>query len=161
MTSIKWGTLSTCPALTSVTIPASVTSIEGYAFVDSPALAEMRVEATVPPAIDGEFPVFDDVDKSIPVYVPTGSIEAYRMAEYWDEFTNFQPIEGSGIAAPSPAESITVQGGEVHINMAGIDAVQVYDLQGHQVLRTTERCFALPQGIYIIKVGDEAVKVSL
>ena len=32
------------------------------------------------------------MDKTIPVYVPAGSVEAYQSTQYWNKFTNIQPI---------------------------------------------------------------------
>ena len=37
---------------------------------------------------ENEFKTFEDVDKSIPVYVPAESVSNYQSAEYWNEFTN-------------------------------------------------------------------------
>ena len=162
VTNIEIYTFSRCESLTSVTIPGSVTSIGNMAFTDCSSLMEVKVEAVVPPTIETLW-AFNGVDKSIPIYVPAESIEAYRMAEYWSEFTNFLPIEGesTGIASPSLSESIIVKDGEVHLNLPGTFEAQVYDLQGRHVLSTTETSFALPQGTYIIKIGDEAVKVAI
>ena len=39
-----------------------------------------------------DYYAFAGVDKSIPIYVPLGSIEAYRSAKYWNEFTNILPL---------------------------------------------------------------------
>lgn len=157
VTSIGFGAFAYCTTLASVAIGNGVTSIGDYAFGGGTALDSLTCRAAVPPAV--EYGTFNKVDKSIPVYVPAGSIEAYRTTEYWDEFTNYLPLPDvtTGIAAPSLAKSITVKDGEVHINIIGMDEVQVYDLQGRHVLSTTERCFTLPQGVYIIKVGDEAI----
>ncbi len=155
VTTIKESAFEYCFSLTSVTIPNSMADLKDYAFFGCEGLETMTVHAITPP--NSSLYAFGGVDRNISLYVPAESVEAYRAASVWNEFNHIYPIEGSGIAMPSLQESITVQDGEVHINMAGIDAVQVYDLQGHQVLRTTERHFALPQGIYIIKVGDEAI----
>ena len=44
-----------------------------------------------------------DVDKTIPVYVPKGTVEAYRAANEWKDFTNIQeatgPIDPTGKTA--------------------------------------------------------------
>lgn len=79
-----------CKGLTSVTIPNSVTSIGGCAFWGL-ALTSITCEANTPPICNGSF-YFYDVDKSIPVYVPANSIEAYKAADDWKDFTNIQAI---------------------------------------------------------------------
>ena len=86
-----------CYGLTSVTIPESVTSIGECAFATT-ELTEIKVMATMPPSIIADKwglneATFKKVRKSIPVYVPAESIEAYRTAEGWSEFTNFLPLE--------------------------------------------------------------------
>ena len=93
--------------------------------------------------------------------MPAESVEAYRAASVWNEFNHIYPIEGSGIAMPSLQESITVQDGEVHINIIGMGEAQVYDTTGRLVLRTTETRFTLPTGTYIILIGKETAKVTV
>ena len=151
-----------CKGLLSVDLPATLEVLDNAAFASCISLQQIMVHAIVPPRVVDMY-VFENVNTSIPVYVPAESIEAYRVAEYWSEFTNFLPIEGesTGIASPSLSESIIVKDGEVHLNLPGTHEAQVYDLQGRHVLSTTEMSFVLPQGTYIIKVGDEAVKVAI
>ena len=55
-------------------------------------------EAVNPPTLDYNWdntPVFDNVDKSIPLYVPAESIDAYKAADQWKDFTNILPISGT------------------------------------------------------------------
>ena len=86
VTSIGGYAFESC-IMTSITIPSSVTSIDFAAFVYCTNLASITVLSVTPPTLGGD--VFNDVDKSIPVYVPCGSLEAYQNAEGWSEFTNF------------------------------------------------------------------------
>ena len=39
--------------------------------------------------------VFEGVDKSIPLYVPAASVDAYQTADQWCEFTSIIPIDDS------------------------------------------------------------------
>ena len=80
-----------CEYLASIDIPNSVTTIGNYAFSGCEKLTQITCRANVPPTI-GNWTTFNDIDKSIPVYVPAASIEAYKKADYWSEFTNFQAI---------------------------------------------------------------------
>ena len=116
--------------------------------------------AATPPVLGSEG-AFVGVDNTIPVYVPAGSTEAYAMADGWNYFTDYRAVGGSGIDTPSLAECVTVAGGEVRLHLADNPGTHVYDLQGRLVLSTTACRFALPPGIYIIKVGDDTVKVAL
>ena len=78
-----------CTGLTSVTIPESVTSIESYVFLDCSGLTSITCEASTPPNCDGSF---SNIYRSIPLYVPANSIEAYKAANGWKDFTNIQAI---------------------------------------------------------------------
>ena len=76
-----------CAGLTSITLPSSLTSIGSYVFFDCTGLTEITVEAVVPPTV-GSYNSFYNVSRSIPVCVPAGSVQAYKDAEIWKEFTN-------------------------------------------------------------------------
>ena len=158
--SVGGGFLVGCRGLTSLTLPAGLT-VAGDGFLyGCTGLEELTVLAAEPPAV-GSNDAFEDVDNAIPVYVPAGSIEAYKTAAVWSYFTDYRPLGNTGIGTPSLAGSVTVAGGEVRLHLAGNPEVHVYDMQGRHVLSTTEHRIALPQGSYIIKVGREAVKVAL
>ena len=72
--------------LTSVTLPASVASIEIGAFCYSPNIARIFVDATTPPVMTDD--AFYGVSKDIPVYVPCNSLGYYEDDDYWGLFTN-------------------------------------------------------------------------
>jgi hypothetical protein len=85
-----------CRSLTSVTIPASVDSIGYAAFSGCTALTTVTCHADTPPAC-GEY-VFSSVDKdACQLFVPENSLEAYRNAETWQDFTTILPIESQAI----------------------------------------------------------------
>ena len=160
LTSVGSHFLGSCYGLTSLTLPAGLTSAGNYFLLDCTGMQELTVPAATPPVL-GEVGSFSGVDNTIPVYVPAGSTEAYAMADGWNYFTDYRAMESSGIGTPSLAECVTVAGGEVRLHLADNPGTHVYDLQGRLVLSTTACRFALPPGIYIIKVGDDTVKVAL
>lgn len=88
--SIASGAFSECTGLTSIDIANSVTSIGDGAFWYCTGLKSIICKAATPPTL-GEF-VFLLVNKSIPLYVPAGSIAAYQAADQWKSFTNIVPI---------------------------------------------------------------------
>jgi hypothetical protein len=90
VTSIGDWAFSYCSSLTSVEIGNSVTSIGDYAFGSCSSLTSITCRAINPPNINSY--TFNTVSKSIPLYVPAESVEAYKSANYWKEFTNIQAI---------------------------------------------------------------------
>ena len=81
VTSIGFGAFSACYGLTSVTIPNSVTSIGEYAFAWS-GLKEIYNYSAIPQDIDSN--TFSDYSATL--YVPVGSVAAYKAKEPWSEF---------------------------------------------------------------------------
>ena len=91
MTDISNWAFYGCSGLTSVTIPNSVSNIGHKTFYGCSSLTSITFERTTVPWF-GEG-VFDGVDKSIPVYVPSSSVDEYKKAlgGYFEE-TSIQPI---------------------------------------------------------------------
>ena len=128
-----------CTGLTSLTLPASLTSIETYALYNCSGLTKMTVFATTPPTVEGG--AFYNISKETPVYVPAESLEDYK-ASVWKGFTNLQAIAGTAIDTPSMPESISVYGGMLH-NPEGL-RVTLYDLAG-RIARDASPTTAVPQ----------------
>lgn len=117
VTSIGASTFQDCSSLASITIPDAVTSIGDGAFAysglksatigsnvseigdqafgDCYALATITCRAAVPPVCANS--VFDDVDKQqCKLFVPEGSIDAYKAADQWKNFFNIEEFNGIG-----------------------------------------------------------------
>ena len=89
LSSIGYATFQGCTGLTGMlTIPNSVSSIGQYAFKNCSNLTSLKVDSEIPPTLASS--VFDNVPKSIPVYVPCSSVGDYQAASGWSEFTNYQ-----------------------------------------------------------------------
>ncbi|MBO7314082.1 MAG: leucine-rich repeat protein, partial [Alistipes sp.] len=70
---------------TSITIPESVSKINESAFEKCSSLTSVYCKPTTPPA--GGNKMFDDNASDRKIYVPTASVEAYKIAdEYWSDY---------------------------------------------------------------------------
>ena len=77
-----------CIGLASVEIPNSVTTIGEHAFNYCEGLTSIQTLAVTPPTVG--FSAFNNVNQSIPLTVPCGTLGAYQSASGWDYFNNIQ-----------------------------------------------------------------------
>ena len=97
-----YGSFIGCRGLKSATIGNSVAVIDYYTFIGCVGLTEIINYQETPQIIIGEYideyghicGHFASVNKSnCTLYVPSGAIEAYRVAEGWKEFVNIKEIQ--------------------------------------------------------------------
>ncbi len=85
VTSIGANGFRNCSGLTSIEIPNSVTTIGGWAFAYCSSLQSITCLATIPPSLeDNAFNGTNDC----PIYVPSGSVDAYKAATNWFQYKN-------------------------------------------------------------------------
>ena len=149
---------SRCSALTSVTIPNSITTIGRKAFSECTNLQKVNIgnsvktigisafenctsitqissDAVVPPTC--KYNVFSDVNKSkCKLIVPKNSLGAYKQAYQWEDFLLIE-------------ESTTGITNTVYNNSGLAD---VYTIDGTKRLSkaSTDEINALPKGVYIV-----------
>lgn len=90
-----------CNSLTSITIPYSVKRIGEIAFTGCNNLTSITCYATTPPSCMYSF---SGLNKTIPIYVPAQSVDAYKQADGWKDFTNILPIGDY----PTRLENLTI-----------------------------------------------------
>jgi hypothetical protein len=88
ITSIRDYALINCSSIKSVYIPNGVTSIGICAFIGCSSLTAIYCNNTVPPSCSYSF---SNKEKCV-VWVPKGSINAYKEANEWKDFKNIKEI---------------------------------------------------------------------
>ena len=154
VTEIGAGSFQNNTGLTEVTIPASITSIGSNAFSGCSGLKSITIYNPTPINLSavsargytraGGSDVFEGVDKSTCIlYVPEGSVDAYKAAPVWKEFRNILPIK----------TSTGIHG----VEQTGGEPFDVYNLSGRKVKSKATSLDGLPRGIYIVK-GKKVMK---
>lgn len=86
ITKIRIRAFRGCSSLTSIEIPKIVTSIEREAFCDCNSLTSVTVLATTPPTLGTD--AFTDTHSDLKIYVPSGSVNAYKTATNWSTYAS-------------------------------------------------------------------------
>jgi len=122
-----------------------LTSIGKSAFRSCSALTSITSKNTTPPTIGGSY-TFDDVDKSIPVYVPKSSVDAYKSAEYWKDFTNFI---GGAYFVDVTAENGTVEGAGAYEENAEV-TLTVTPAEGYKFVQWSDGVTDNPRTVVVV-----------
>ena len=86
VTSIGILAFNYCYGLASVVISDSVTSIEGFAFSYCNGVKEYHILATTPHSIQSN--TFRDIPSDCIIYVPAGTVDAYKTATNWADLAD-------------------------------------------------------------------------
>lgn len=106
VTTIGYAAFSDCSSLTSIAIPNNVEAIDNYAFYNCSGLKDFYCYAeNVPSTNLGAFNNLD-LESGITLYVPKGSMAAYKATEPWSGFGTIKAIEDITPEVPKCATPI-------------------------------------------------------
>lgn len=138
VTVIPWMCFSGCSSLASVTLPATVKTIESGAFWECNALRTIRCDVVTPPDAVDEAVFAQPCYDAAKLQLPAASVAAYSRAEVWKKFAWFLTLGVDSVEADiqAPAEYYTLSG--VRLNGKPTAA-----------------------GIYIVRRGDKTSKITV
>ena len=138
-----------CTYLEELSLPSSVQSIGDNCFALASKLAKITVNAVTPPSIKAK--TFAEVDRTIPVVVPMGSLSQYKADLYWSEFINISESPASSIDDVPTIGEFYVEPGRIVCE----GEFRIYNLLGRDVTRLNGSL----QGVYVVKTANAAQKV--
>ena len=162
VTSIEENSFYFCTGITYVSIPGTITEIGDKAFYNCVSITELNVNAEEPPVIYAE--TFLGVDKTLPLYVPDNSIDKYRTADYWDEFTNYILLSNTESNIVNNWEILVHNGTIALTGIADDVVVNIYSIHGVLMHSTTAGNIGnitLPRGVYIVQVEGKSHKIII
>lgn len=162
VTRIRDSVFKGCTLLKDVTLGTGLTTIDTQVFYNLTGIQNIYCLATTPPNIAdyANYPAFTtNVYTNCQLYVPQASVETYKEATTWK---NFSKISSSGVEV-SEADAVAVSRTEGGIAVMGATApVEVYNMSGMRIYTGTDAVISLNAGaVYIVKVGAKVFKVAL
>ena len=148
-----------CTALEKLTIPASVTETGRNAFKGS-ALNCVICEGETPVKLGSQAFSGVDVANATLVVPNEEAVAKYKAANQWKNFGNIITYnQYTDIVAVAEETGVSVNNGKIIV--ANNADVAIYTFAGKLVAAGNAGEYALPKGNYIVKVGNNAVKVKL
>ena len=111
LTTLYSNAINSCPNLTEVTLPSSLKTIGQLVIWNCPALKKITCLRSTPLSLSNDpfgFSIYDQAT----LYVPKGSVNLYREANYWNQFDRIREIGDEG-NDPKLMLSASPSGGEV------------------------------------------------
>lgn len=155
-------TFMACSNLQTVKIGTGMIEM-GYVFVDCPLLTDVTCLAVTPPQLNGTFGGTTPIATAT-LSVPSGSVSAYEGASTWKNFGTIQAVTPTAVhAVLEPSVALYSGKGSVLLTSDAATPVAVYTLTGGKVYENMHTAgtshIALPQGVYLVKVGAAQEKV--
>ncbi len=151
--------------LKNITFGNTVTSIREEEFNGCDSLANIYLMGTNPPSVgDNNFTNAHYINTNI--YVPKGYLTTYQEADIWKLFWNIQEHELAASIEDIESETIdfTITSNGISLSNANNSTIAIYSINGVLVKKIDKYAgeeITLEKGVYIVSVGNKAVKIKL
>lgn len=156
-----------CVLLKRIDLPESLENMGGRIF-DGVKLEEIHCKGTTLPnahitTFQFESGEKDYIYNNAVLYVPVGSLEAYKGHDVWGKFADIREEGVSEVAAVGvSAPSVEVGADGIRVDTPNDDAhVEVYSIAGTRCYSGAAGAISLPQGCYVVVVNGTAHKVVI
>lgn len=135
-------------------------------------MRKITCEAVVPPileitkdknGVEYNMAWNDEVYTQATLYVPKGSVQAYKEAPEWKRFTKIEEIGSGSVSSIESNElKISADYGMIHISGVETPQVEVYNAAGTKVYSGRSNSIQIDaKGLYIVKCGKVTAKVLI
>ena len=165
LTAISTYVVQGCTKLKEITIGSKTETVGSFAFYNCTALTGIYLLCETPPAVVSGLHATSSHYNLSTLYVPKGTIDAYKAHPVWGKFTKIEEHELTAInsiEAESPAIEIAADG--IQFTNAQGATITVYDITGlpvENVANYDGEKITLDKGIYIVRIGNKAMKIRL
>ena len=144
-----------CSSLRTIELPKDCPDNISAQFEKDDRVRLITIAAPVPPALNEDWAA--RVSSICVLEVPDESLELYRNAEYWK---NFSEIITSGVETVEASRFSAIGlSGSLRVN--SVKEATVFDMQGTRLHTGLDFELQLPAGIYIVKSGETERKVQV
>ena len=143
--------------LNALTLPSTITSIGGGAFINNYNLQSIICNAVTPPTL-GENAIGSSVKE---IKVPISSIAAYKQANGWKNFSNYcsGEVVNNGITYRIDENGATITAAEATLTEANIPSVVEFEGNQYPVIKINDRVFSDNINLTSVKIDNGLVEI--
>ncbi len=152
-----------CPDLVSVTLPSTMKTLKGKALYNSGKIWEyIECRSITPPTVETADFVSSYAYNTTKLYVPQGSLSAYKNHQIWGKFKNIQVGSGVEDMTNDDVKVYTSNGQIIIVGAKAGTLVDVYSIDGKHVYTGEGTTIGTPsRGIYIVRVAGKTTKLAV
>lgn len=154
------------PEVKSITLPSTMKTLDGQALLSSEKTWDfIECWATTPPDVEDSGFVTTATYNRSTLYVPIGSVSAYKNHKNWGRFKNivgkyrYEDVED---VTDNEAKVYAANGQIIVVGAKAGTMVDVYSIDGKHVYTGEETAIDAPtRGIYIVRVAGKTTKLAV